>query len=419
MIKFERTEVLGWEAAIRGMRNPMNSWEKSDSGKIYWNGTWYTNDPVFRSYFTDYGINLMLGPNDLDLMKRLRNAGTDHRKFMRMITVYVDITAPLYWWSEYDTYKIGTVANSCSKMHKLLAKPFEMGDFSFDQLPGYKKEITYFVPDFNESNEMWKSTVEDPYYEVSNFGRVRHDGRILSGSIHKDGYMFVNIRGKQCARHRLVAEVFIENPENKPFVNHIDGNKQNNSVDNLEWCTQSENTKHAYDSDLQPKGLSTYKGKFTSEEREQIKNEWDSGAYSRRQLAKKYGVSHTCINDIINDKYKYAERTNVYEEVARPIVDTLNELRDSWLNCDNINDKKQIWYAILQLLPSSYNQKRTVMMNYEVLANIYKSRKNHKLDEWAEHEHELEFDTAESCHLGFCDWIKTLPYSELITGDVD
>lgn len=417
MITFERTEVMGWEAAIRGMRNPMNSWEKGDSGKTYWNGTWYTNDPVIRSYFTDYGINLMLGPNDLDLMKRLRNAGTDHRKFMRMITVYVDITAPLYWWSEYDTYKVGTVANSCSKMHKLLAKPFEMGDFSFDKLPGYKKEIIYFVPDFNESNEMWKSTIEDPYYEVSNFGRVRHDGRILSGSIHKDGYMFVNIRGKQCARHRLVAEVFIENPENKPFVNHIDGNKQNNSVDNLEWCTQSENTKHAYDSDLQPKGLSTYKGKFTSEEREQIKNEWDSGAYSRRQLAKKYGVSHTCINDIINDKYKYAERTNVYEEVARPIVDTLNELRDSWLNCDNINDKKQIWYAILQLLPSSYNQKRTVMMNYEVLANIYKSRRNHKLDEWAEHEHELEFDTTESCHLGFCDWIKTLPYSELITGD--
>ena len=419
MIKFEHTEVMGWEHAIRGMRNPMNSWEKSDSGKIYWNGTWYTNDPVFRSYFTDYGINLMLGPNDLDLMKRLRNAGTDHRKFMRMITVYVDITAPLYWWSEYDTYKIGTVANSCSKMHKLLAKPFEMGDFSFDQLPGYKKEITYFVPDFNESNEVWKSTVEDPYYEVSNFGRVRHDGRILSGSIHKDGYMFVNIRGKQCARHRLVAEVFIENPENKPFVNHIDGNKQNNSVDNLEWCTQSENTKHAYDSDLQPKGLSTYKGKFTSEEREQIKNEWDSGAYSRRQLAKKYGVSHTCINDIINDKYKYAERTNVYEEVARPIVDTLNELRDSWLNCDNVEDEKQIWYAILQLLPSSYNQKRTVMMNYEVLANIYKSRKNHKLDEWAEHTGEEIIKDASNGKFGFCDWIKTLPYSELITGDVD
>ena len=430
MIKFENTEVMGWEHAIRGMRNPMNSWEKSDSGKIYWNGTWYTNDPVIRSYFTDYGINLMLGPNDLDLMKRLRNAGTDHRKFMRMITVYVDITAPLYWWSEYDTYKIGTVANSCSKMHKLLAKPFEMGDFSFDQLPGYKKEITYFVPDFNESNEVWKSTVEDPYYEVSNFGRVRHDGRILSGSIHKDGYMFVNIRGKQCARHRLVAEVFIENPENKPFVNHIDGNKQNNSVDNLEWCTQSENTKHAYDSDLQPKGLSTYKGKFTSEEREQIKNEWDSGAYSRRQLAKKYGVSHTCINDIINDKYKYAERTNVYEEVARPIVDTLNELRDSWLNCDNVEDEKQIWYAILQLLPSSYNQKRTVMLNYEVLANIYKSRRNHKLDEWAEHNSLLKkedddipgvtvLNHEKEPYFGFCDWLKTLPYSELITGDVD
>ena len=114
-----------------------------------------------------------------------------------------------------------------------------------------------------------------------------------------------------------------------------------------------------------------------------------------------YGVSHTCINDIISDKYKYAEKTNVFEEVARPIVDTLNELRDSYLNCDDADSKRMIWYSILQLLPESYNQKATLMLNYEVLANIYHSRKNHKLDEWVE----------------FCKWIETLPYSELIIGD--
>ena len=223
MIKFEHTEVMGWEHAIRGMRNPMNSWEKSDSEKIYWNGTWYTNDPVFRSYFTDYGINLMLGPNDLDLMKRLRNAGTDHRKFMRMITVYVDITAPLYWWKEFDTYKVGTVANSCSTMHKIADKEFAVDDFSHEHL-------------------------------------------------------------------------------------------------------------------------------------------MDGGNY-----------------------------------ILNSTVDMLNEYRTRYLKTKD----KQYWWQMIQLLPSSYNQKRTVMMNYEVLANIYKSRKNHKLDEWA---------------INFIQWIESLPQSELITG---
>jgi predicted DNA-binding protein YlxM (UPF0122 family) len=183
-------------------------------------------------------------------------------------------------------------------------------------------------------------------------------------------------------------------------VNHIDGNKQNNRVENLEWCTQSENIKHAHENDLQPKGLSTYKGKFTVEQREEIKQLWDNGVFSRRQLAEKFGVSRTCISDIINDKYKYAEKTNVYEEIARPLVDTLNELRDSWFNCVNEQDKKTIWYSIIQLLPSSYNQRRTVQLNYQVLKSMYHARKNHKLDEWRD----------------FCAWIETLPYAELITG---
>lgn len=385
MIKIENQEVLGFEHAIRGMRNPMNSWDKSDSFLLTGDSSQYD-----------------IGDNDLDLMTRLSKAGTDHRKFMRMIVVYADITAPLYWWSEYDTYKVGTVANSCSKMHTLLKRPFEMSDFSFDKLSGYKREIKYFIPEIDESSEEWIQTKQDEFYEVSNLGRVRHDGRILSGSIQSDGYIRVNIRGKSYPKHRVVAEAFIDNPENKPFVNHIDGNKQNNQVDNLEWCTQSENVKHAYENNIAPKGLSTYKGKFTDEEREDIKRCYDTGLFSRRQLAEKYNVSHTCINDIINDKYKYSAKVNLYENVARPLVDTLNELRDSYLRCEDMNDKKKIWYSIIQLLPSSYNQKRTVMLNYEVLKNMYHSRKNHKLDEWK----------------AFCDWIETLPYAkELICNE--
>lgn len=121
MLKIENTEVLGWEHAIRGMRNPLNSWAKSDSGSCV------STQAVEEGWFE-------VGPNDLDLMKRLRNAGTDHRKFMRMITVYVDMIGPLYWWKEFDTYKVGTVANSCSTMHKITSKEFTLDDFSCEHL---------------------------------------------------------------------------------------------------------------------------------------------------------------------------------------------------------------------------------------------------------------------------------------------
>lgn len=211
MIKIENVEVVGWEAAIRGMRNPMNSWSKSDS-------CFCPNEPCCEG-----NCSMMIGPNDLDLMKRLRNAGTDHRKFMRMIAVYVDVTAPLYWWKEYDTYKVGTVANSCSTMHKIHDRELTLDDFSYEHL----------TP--------WNETV--------------------------------------------LANLIVE----------------------------------------------------------------------------------------------------------------LNANRDRYLQ----TKEKEDWWQMIQLLPSSYNQKRTVMFNYEVLANMYKSRKDHKLDEWR----------------NFCSWIKTLPYSELITGE--
>lgn len=217
MIKFENTEVMGWESAIRGMRNPMNSWEKSDSR---WEPQFDTETGPCHGFF-------VIGPNDLNLMARLRNAGTDHRKFMRMITVYADITAPLYWWKEFDTYKVGTVANSCSTMHKIAEKEFTIEDFS---------------------------------------------------------------------------------------------------------C-------------------------------EHLENSW---------------LIH-----------------------LKETIKLLNEARNAYNWC-NTDAKKEWWWQMIQLLPSSYNQRRTVMLNYEVLANIYKSRNNHKLDEWS---------------VGFMDWVESLPYSELITGE--
>ena len=218
MLKIENFEVLGWEHAIRGMRNPMNSWEKSDSN--------FFDDSEGHVCNICQGRGSMslieMGHNDHNLMMNLRNAGTDHRKFMRMITVYLDITGPLYWWKEFDTYRVGVEKNSCSTMHKIHAKEFTLEDFSCEKL-------------------------YDPLGDL------------------------------------------------------------------------------------------------------------------------------------------------------RPIVDRLNVYRERYLETKDKND----WWQMIQLLPTSYNQKRTVMLNYEVLANIYKSRKNHRLDEW----HTL------------CDWISELPYSELITGE--
>lgn len=221
MLKIENIDIVGWETAIRGMRNPMNSWAKSDTFFFC------PSQGDIRKIGEGPNLELMseIGPNDAGLMMKLRNCGTDHRKFMRMITVYMDITAPLYWWKEYDTYKVGTVANSCSTMHKISAKEFTLDDFSHEHL-------------------------------------------------------------------------------------------QEDSI-----------------------------------------------------------------------------------AVLESVIHTLNVHRE-WFNEKALDDPKIDWWQMIQLLPSSYNQRRTVMLNYEVLANMYKSRKNHKLDEWRT----------------FCECVKTFPYSELITG---
>lgn len=229
MIKIEETEVHGWETAIRGMRNPMNSWDKSDS----------FIQPV-KSVMVDSNVELTqnayckIGKNDLDLMKKLINSGTDHSKFMRMITVTCDILAPLYWWKEFDTYKVGTVRNSCSTMHKIHEKEFTLDDFS----------------------------------------------------------------------HEHLAESF---------------------TDSLGTICKAET-----------------------------------------------------------------------ETVLKMLVNCLNFMRERYLYTKD----KRYWWQMIQLLPSSYNQRATVQLNYQVLRNIYQARKNHKLAEWRD----------------LCRWIENLPYSDLITG---
>lgn len=289
MLKIENTEVVGWEAAIRGMRNPMNSWEKSDSKYC----SEYDHPPIEGScQYCQYDSvcdksekamqrMYLIESNDLGLMTRLRNSGTDHRKFMRMITVYVDITAPLYWWKEFDTYKVGTVANSCSTMHKIADKEFTLEDFSCEHL-NTNRVLTCYAP---------------TEYHFSSLDLLKLKIDVL--------------------------------------------------------------------------------------------NYW---------------------------REKYLEFSKI-DEAAWRAAPKGNGLTDESLTAA----KKNCWWQMIQLLPSSYNQRRTVMLNYEVLANIYKSRRNHKLDEWHVHdtpeEHKFRNKDFASGMWGFCDWIESLPYSELITGD--
>lgn len=272
MIKLEDLVLASPEQMsfiIQGLRNPMNSWEKSDSGigcsgdlckTCGYKPDWCGNTPIE-----------ILGQNDNALMKRLANAGTDHRKFMRMIPVYVRITAPLYWWKEFDTYKVGTVANSCSTMHKIAEKEFTLDDFSTDKII---------------------DTGEPGYENI-------YDNLVLT--LHYDG------EKQYYDPHDIFSEILI------PALN----------------------------------------------------------LYRKLYLACEEALRLNAIYGINPEE----QRKKIKEK------------------------QKQYWWQMIQLLPSSYNQTRNVMLNYEVLANIYWSRKDHKLDEWRE----------------FCQWIESLPFHELIT----
>lgn len=412
MIKIENTEVVGWKHAIRGARNPMNSWDKSDSDFTD-RGSWYP----------------FIGENDLDLMKRLVNAGTDHSKFMRMITVYADITAPAYWVAEHDTYKVSTVRNSCSFMHKGVSKPFEITDFSvaderiyqvLSPIQSKHYQLTYPY----ETNEYREYVAQNGRkYKVFSNGRVfrcefTYTDNYGTGRTRKfeecevkpsetaSGYYEIHIGGRSGEKwllHRLVAHVWNDNPELRETVNHKNGNKGDNSAENLEWLCLSDNIKEGfacglYDNNkLHCNYIKWKRGHKTAtpDIKARVVSDHFKGL-TPSEISDKYNLPKKYINNAIF--CPKCEDSDLFCQcyIWETIIDNLNCLRQEYLDTKD----EAIFQAIRQLLPQGYNIRYTWSANYQVLRNIYHSRKNHRLPEW---------------HT-FCEWIETLPYSELITG---
>lgn len=417
MIKFENTIMPSadqWKAIIFGARNPLNSWDRYDSHE------------------GEEGFNI--GPKDYDLMKRLRNAGTDHRKFMRMIPVYVDITAPVYWLAELDTYKIGTVRNSCSFMHKGTSRPFNIDDFSLKDERIYKAlrplerktyELSYpyetseyrLYTDHNgRSYRVYRNgfVVRQGFNYRDNYGtgRTRHfDDSEATIYQNKSGYFVIKLSGRnggQMLLHRLVAKLWCDKPDGCNYVNHKDGNKGNNSAENLEWTTAKSNMEHGIKTGLFDElGGIHHRYRLWKhnihiipiEKRMEFKQDCDLGL-TYKELADKWDITPNQANCLRYDMQNY-DYEDLFQEcyVWDRLIEQLNYLRAMYLETKD----EKIFQAIRSLLPQAYMQKSTYMLNYEVLANMYKSRKHHRLDEWHD----------------FCDWIKTLPYSELITGEFD
>lgn len=415
MIKFENISVTNFDGAFRGMRNPLNSWDKSDS----------------RSE-NDAGVsNFVIGPTDMDLAKRLIKAGTDHAKFMRQIFVSMDITAPLYWVAEHDTYKVGTVRNSCSFMHKGVAKPFEINDFSVQDervyylLNDIEKHYTKAVYPYDtdeykiyEINNERKYKVyrngkivacEFQYTDNYGTGRTRHfQEQELCPSPTKNGYYELNLGGgryrEKWLLHRLVATVWIDNPDGLETVNHKNGNKADNSVENLEWMSRSDNIKQGFEDGLFDKNQ-LHRSYFAWKQNHTvinpaikvgIKSDYEKGI-KPAELAEKYQLPIKYIYNCLFQKGAENKDLFYYTYVWENIINALNNLREFYLETKDDN----IFKEIRQLLPQGYNVKYTWTANYAVLRNQYFSRRNHRLDEWKE----------------YCRMIESLPYAELITMD--
>lgn len=427
MIKLEHTEVSGWEAAIRGMRNPMNSWDKSDSGRGYISED-DRRDGSIRTYSEESPrCDFWIGPADQDLMMRLARAGSVDAKYRRMINVTVDITAPLYWISELDTYKVGTVRNSCSFMHKGLSKQFDITDFSIQNKDIYKvlspiekeesilkypyetDEYRLYETESGRRYKVYKNgrVKSCPFLYVDNYGTGRQRDFVeyeIKPSLTPSGYYELNLGGRAREKwllHRLVATVWIPNEQMYETVNHINGDKGDNSLENLEWCSLKENIQKGYEAGLFDKNklhASYLKWKnahcVKPEVKFRIKEEHKAGA-KMKELSEKYGLSIKTIYNLLYIK-GCAENDTFYEAYMwERLIEQLNNLRDI---CIETKDNGY-FQALRQLLPCGYNQRYTWQANYEVLSVIYKQRKNHRLDEWHD----------------FCDWIKSLPYSDVIT----
>ena len=372
MVKVENIKVDGLDVAIRAMRHPMESYSKSDS-----------------YYDTERG--LIIGENDLDLMQRLYKSGQEHRTYARQIQVWMDITLPLYTWKELDRYTVGKSQVSTSTMHKIHAKEFTLDDFSHEHLISEYNQQKPFEVDFDESNAILKTIPDYPDYKISENGIVYSyksgEKKQLSCKVDIDGYKTIGLYNNgKCKRfkiHRLVAICFIPKINGKDCVNHIDGNKWNNTVNNLEWCTPKENSLHASQNGLLITGSKQKKGmakrrRYTAEQIADIKNLYESGV-SQRKIGEMFGCDHSVISEIVNNK-TYKPIITYPLELLEEVIEELNELRQKYIETKD----KEYWYSMIQLLPSSYNQKRTINMSYEVVFKIIKERKNHKLDEWNE-----------------------------------
>lgn len=388
MIKIENISVYNIARAVYSARNPHNSWDKSDSD-------------------LEHDI---LGENDLDLARRLYKAGSEHRKYMRQIFVTMDITAPLYWISELDTYKIGTARNSCSFMHKGVSKPFEITDFSIHDERVYE----ILTPTQRKRYELKYPYETDEYlvyvgengrkYKVFRNGRVvacefeytdtmgRHrvfEEKECKPSVTKYGYYEINLGGRTGSKwllHRLVASVWLENSDNLKTVNHIDGDKGNNSVENLEWCELTENIKKGYEAGLFENcnsiRVNYIKWKNNIRlvepiERVQLEFDYRYKHASVNDIAHKYGLTSQQVRNMI-DCMKGHDELFALCYTWEKIIETLNKLRDDYLETKD----DEIFQVIRCLLPSGYNQKFTITMNYENVVNIIHQRSNHRLDEW-------------------------------------
>lgn len=406
-MKFEYSSTYNWENAFRGMRHPLESYAKSDS------------------QFS--GNCVLLGENDLNLAQRLIAAGSPHDKFMRQIFVSVDITAPLFWWKEADTYKVGTTANSTSFMHKGLAQQFSVDQFEAGFTITNQDLFHDVESDIPADCEIWKKIDGYEDYSISNTGKIMFDGKtvidifgkkreyaphIVAQCVNSSNYKKVVLRNENGSKnfyvHRLMAQAFIPNPENLPEVNHIDGNKWNNNISNLEWCSVSENSKHAFANNLRE--ISAY-NKYKVKQNASKLNDLDILAIQvlvdrgiqKKEIAKLFGVYDSVICDLTNGKSYNGNDfllNSKYVDTFKIVVDTLNGLREAYLIEEDPIKKKEIWKNIVCLLPESWLQTRTWTANYEVLRNIYFQRQGHKLTEWH----------------SFCKWVESLPYAkELIT----
>lgn len=409
MIKVENIKVYNVARAIYSARNAMNSWHLSDS---------------------DLEKDI-IGPRDLDLAKRLYKGGPVHAKYLRQIFITMDITAPIYFNQEMDTYKVGTTRNSCSFQHKGVSQPFSIRDFSIDDARVYevldpiskKKEhpLTYpYETDefkiFNISDRTYRiyrngKVISEPYeVKHNNDNRVRHfNEKILKPTQNRNGYWMLNLGGRRFLRksllHRIVAEVWLPNDDPNLEINHIDGNKGNNSVENLEWITHSENEKHAHATGLKDftKDLAwRYKGykcarKVSFFDEQKIKKLYSNGC-KESEIACQFKISRSQTQAICNNYYD-DDLHFLFEMCVHweKLINQLNYLRDMYLETEDY----LYFRAIRQLLPMGYNQKYTLTMNYQNVMNMLDWRENHKLEEWRT----------------LCKILRKLPYIDAIRGE--